>query len=442
MRAYDLATVVESDDIGLRLQMGVTQFLAGRYVEAERELALTDYIRARARERWGVDNRNIRFLGDSWFAAIGHVACIDSYIKAMELGWRPRMATHALVDPDKPPPGVALLRRFSAYIDVQSTPHKERGAVAGRVIGAPADRDPVADHAKRRLESLTEEFWYGPDGNGRIRWYAPLNAEVERAWKAAGRGPLLTIGEEERTTTRRMLAQVFGLPEDAWFVALHVREPGFHASWHRAHPGTRHADIAAYDRVIDMVTAAGGWVVRLGDRSMTGLPPRPRVIDYATSSFRNFDLDVFLCATCLYFVGTNSGLSLLPPLFGQRAVLTNWSPIAIPNWYLDDVYIPKLVRDERTGRHLSFGQMFGSIAGWTQWRRDYPEGVQTIEDNTADDLVDAVAELHAEVVEGVTVSAADQSLIDRFNAIAVDGGSYVGSRISARFLRKHQHLLD
>ena len=238
------------------------------------------------------------------------------------------------------------------------------------------------------------------------------------------------------------MAQLFGLPEDAWFVGLHVREPGFHAEWHKNHPGTRHADISSYDRVIDFVTKAGGWVVRLGDRSMTPIAPRPNVIDYATSSYRNFDLDVFLCATCTYFVGTNSGLSLLPPLFGRRCVLTNWSPVAIPNWYLDDIYIPKLVRKVAENRYLSFKEMFSSAAGWTQWRRDYPDGVEAIEDNSADDLLDAVQELHAEVVEGAIPTPQQQALVERFNSIAISHSGYVGSRIGTRFAEKYKHLLE
>jgi putative glycosyltransferase (TIGR04372 family) len=232
------------------------------------------------------------------------------------------------------------------------------------------------------------------------------------------------------------------LPEDAWFVCLHVREPGFHASWHKQHPGTRHADIATYDKAIDFVTKAGGWVVRLGDHSMSPIPARPQVIDYANSSFRNFDLDVLLCALCSYFIGTNSGLSLVPPLFGRRSVLTNWSPIAIPNWYLDDLYIPKLVRKVAGKRYLSFSEMFHSQAGWTQWQRDYKPGIEQLEDNSPDDILDAVMDLHEEIFEGRVLTIAEQAAVDRFNKVAVSGGGYVGSRIGRRFLAKYAHLLD
>jgi putative glycosyltransferase (TIGR04372 family) len=291
-------------------------------------------------------------------------------------------------------------------------------------------------------EALSEEFWYGPDATGTLQWTAPLGAAVERAWKDAGRGPLLHIAEDEHISTRKVLAQIFGLPEDAWFVGLHVREPGFHAEWHKKHPGTRHAEIETYAKAIDYVISRGGWVVRLGDQTMRPIKPHPRVIDYAVSPYRNFELDVYLCGACKYFIGTNSGLSIVPPLFGTRCVLTNWSPLAQPNWFLDDIYIPKLIRDVKRNDYAGVQQLFDTRLAWSEWQRDFKEDVFAIEDNSADDILDAVKDLHEEIVEGKRPTPAQQALADRFHAIAVANGSYIGSRIGARFVEKYQHLLD
>jgi putative glycosyltransferase (TIGR04372 family) len=236
---------------------------------------------------------------------------------------------------------------------------------------------------------------------------------------------------------------VFGLPHDAWFVLLHVREPGYHAAWHRHHPGTRNADIRTYEKVIDFVLAHGGWVVRGGDPTMKKIAPRERVIDYATSPRRSSETDILLCAECTYFVGTNSGFSVVPPVFGKRCALTNWSPIGIPNWYLDDIYIPKLVRPRGSSRYLSFAEMFAGIAGWSQFVRDYRARGLLIEDNSPEDLLDAVQELHGEVFGSTpTPSAEDTSRLERFNQIALASGGYLGSRIGYQFLKKYEYLLD
>jgi putative glycosyltransferase (TIGR04372 family) len=291
--------------------------------------------------------------------------------------------------------------------------------------------------------ALSQPFWFGPDQSGRTRWFGPFGAAVERAWKHAGRDALFTPTAEDRLVFRRSMQEIYGLPADAWFVVLHVREPGYHAAWHRHHPGTRNADIRTYTKVVDFVVAQGGWVVRGGDPSMMKILPRERVIDYATSPQRSSEVDILLCAECRYFVGTNSGFSLVPPIFGKRCALTNWSPIAIPNWYPDDIYIPKLVRRRQGGRYLTFAEMFNGFTGWSQFQRDYHGTDLTVEDNNADDLVATVEELHAEVCDmAEPTSAADAARLNRFNEIAAAHGGYIGSRLSYRFLAKYAHLLD
>ena len=238
------------------------------------------------------------------------------------------------------------------------------------------------------------------------------------------------------------MQEIYGLPMDAWFVVLHVREPGYHAAWHKHHPGTRNAEISTYESVIDFVLSKGGWVVRGGDPTMTKIPVRERVIDYATSARRSPEIDILLCAECTYFIGTNSGFSVVPPVFGKRCALTNWSPIGIPNWYLDDIYIPKLVRRTQDKRVLTFTEMYSSIAGWSQFERDFKKTRFTIEDNDPEDLLATVQELHAEIFdEPVEVRPEDTARLQRFTEIALANGGYVGSRMSYRFLEKYEHLL-
>ena len=176
---------------------------------------------------------------------------------------------------------------------------------------------------------------------------------------------------------------------------------------------------------------------------MTPLTPRERVIDYAVSEHRSPEIDIYLCAECAYFVGTNSGFSVIPPVFGKRCALTNWSPIGIPNWYLDDIYIPKLIRKVSENRYLTFEEMYASFTGWSQFARDYEGTDFVVEDNSAEDLRDAAAELHAEVFGLPTgVSADDHDRLRRFNEISLAHGGYVGSRMGYRFMRKYSRLVE
>jgi len=441
IETYIAALARWPEDLPLRLQIGVTAFLAGDYDEAEKWFASSVQTRNFDLSRWAMTETKYRVLDRTWLLAIGHVASIDTYIKAEKLGWMPKKATLLAYNPSAPPSGWPLFRYFSEHIQIIPANGSAEDAIDAAVHGRKFRKLDQGNRDHIRAV-LSQPFWYGQDAHGQTRWFAPLGASVEAAWKAAGHGPLLNPGADDRTNFRKSMEEIYGLPVDAWFVVLHVREPGFHAAWHKHHPGTRNAEISTYETVIDFVLAQGGWVVRGGDPTMKKIPTRDRVIDYATSARRSPEIDILLCAECAYFIGTNSGFSVVPPVFGTRCALTNWSPIGIPNWYLDDIYIPKLVRRRRDKRLLTFTEMFSSIAGWSQFQRDFKKTRFIIEDNDPEDLLAVVQELHAEIFgEPVEVRPEDTARLQRFNEIALANGGYVGSRMSYRFLEKYEHLL-
>jgi putative glycosyltransferase (TIGR04372 family) len=442
IKLYRNGLKLRPDDLALRQQLGVTEFLTRNYAQAEEIFASADHLRPFEQIRWGASDTPYRILDKTWIPAIGHVAFLDTFIKAVELGWISKKESILVYDQASPPAGWPLFKFFSKHITIVATDIPVDEKVDLLVFGENALRLTEASRFHRRT-AVSQSFWYGPDGNARIRWYAPWGAAVEAAWKAEKRPSLFSLSAEERAIFRKRMAQIYGLPEDAWFVLLHVREPGFHAGWHKHHAGTRNADIQSYISIVDFVISKGGWVVRGGDPSMTPFSPHERVIDYATSPNRSPEIDIYLCAECAYFVGTNSGFSLVPPIFGKRCALTNWSPIGIPNWYLDDIYIPKLVRKVSENRLLTYAEMYDSFAGWSQFARDFENSDFVVEDNSAEDLRESVEELHAEVFEKALETASeDRQRLQRFNEISLARGGYVGSRMSYRFLKKYQQLLE
>jgi putative glycosyltransferase (TIGR04372 family) len=440
--AYSRAVQLRPDDIGLRQQLGVTEFLSRDYKACEETFASVDHIKEFEKMRWGVSDSPYRILDRTWIPAIGHIAFLDTYVKSVQLGWLREKKSLLVYDETQPPAGWPLFKFFSKHIEIVPTHIQVERKINEVVFGKKGEALPESSLDYRRA-ALSHPFWYGPDGDGAIRWYGPLGAAVEAAWKAEKREALYALTGEERKIFRKRLQQVYGVPEDAWFVLLHVREPGFHSGWHKYHAGTRNAHISTYDAIIDFVIAQGGWVVRGGDPSMTSLAPRDKVVDYATNSRRSPEMDIYLCAECKYFVGTNSGFSVVPPMFGKRCVLTNWSPIGIPNWYLDDVYIPKLVRKVSEDRYLTYSEMYDSFAGWSQFARDFDSATFSIEDNTPEDLLDVVEEVHHEIFgTGPAPDAEDQHRLQAFNEISLARGGYVGSRMSYRFLKKYPQLLE
>ena len=111
-----------------------------------------------------------------------------------------------------------------------------------------------------------------------------------------------------------------GIPLNDWFVCVHVRAPEPLAC--------RNASLDNYIPAIKTITAAGGWVVRLGDSSMPGLPRLERVVDYAHTAYKSEVMDIYLIEQCRFILGMNSGPTMVGHLLGKLSVLVNMT-----EWY-------------------------------------------------------------------------------------------------------------
>jgi putative glycosyltransferase (TIGR04372 family) len=398
----------------------VNCFLSGEYRIAEQIWDRLDEHRLRALKNVDVSADAVPVLGRSWLLAIGHIAHLDIYLKDRILrglgSHRPKMMVpHGVGIPNR-----ELLGMWERYIDVAY------------------DANPLLEYDSSS-ELLGEEFWT-VRVNGRTEMYCRAGTLIDRAWTAAKRGPLLELSTEQKEYAWKVLERL-GIPRESWFACLHVREPGFHIAWHSKKPGIRDARIETYELAAEQVINRGGYVVRVGDSSMAPLPPRAKTIDYAHSEEKNETMDVLLCAMCRLFIGTNSGLSLVPPVFGVPCALTNWAPIAIPQWYSADLYIPKLIFSRESKRFLSFDEMFRGHAGWKQFSTFFDEARLEVVDNTAEDIAEFVAEVLDTQDGREKWNSADHARRTRLETLAVDAGSYIGARMGRRFMDKYSYLI-
>jgi hypothetical protein len=74
-------------------------------------------------------------LDNSWLLAIGHVAFLDTYIKAAELGWLPQKTALLACNPSAAPAGWPLLSMFSQHIRVLTTQVSAKNAIDERLHG-------------------------------------------------------------------------------------------------------------------------------------------------------------------------------------------------------------------------------------------------------------------------------------------------------------------
>ena len=138
-------------------------------------------------------------------------------------------------------------------------------------------------------------------------------------WKRQMETPLqISLGKNKKLVAERQRIRM-GLPEDAWFVCLHVREGG----WRNANCPEREADIFNYLGAIEEITGRGGWVVRMGDATMTRLPTMDRVIDYPFTESKSDLMDIYLISECRFYIATLSGIHAVAELFQRPMVITN-----------------------------------------------------------------------------------------------------------------------
>ena len=183
-----------------------------------------------------------------------------------------------------------------------------------------------------------------------------------------------------------------GIPPNAWFVCLHVRESGFrNDKGRREH---RNSNINSYIPAINHITSNGGWVVRMGDDSMSKLPNLKNVIDYPHTSFKSELMDLVLIKLCYFFIGCQSGIFDVAKLFNKPVLLVN-----MINWtfggplHYQDRGILKHLYSKNKKRYLSINEMYTS--DWSvQNINSTVNSDYSFADNTEQEIFDAVNEYY------------------------------------------------
>lgn len=263
---------------------------------------------------------------------------------------------------------------------------------------------------------------------------------VQRAW--GNRPPLLALTEKHQREGQAQLEEL-GVPANAEFVCFHCREGGYSPSDEGLH-SFRNCSVENYLPAVSELTKRGIWCIRMGDPSMRRFPPMERVIDYAHLDTRSDWMDVFLCASCKFFMGSASGLIYVASVFGKPSGSANHAPLStVLAFWGKDVAIPKLLWSETEERYLTFPEIFASDAANYRFTALYEKHrVRPIE-NTAEDIRDVALEM-LERSEGRAIyTPEDEELQQRFKALMRPGHFGYGgiNRIGRDFLRKYAHLL-
>ncbi|MBI3553536.1 MAG: TIGR04372 family glycosyltransferase [Elusimicrobia bacterium] len=419
---YSKALELEPDKAEYHVQVGAAYRQSGEYAKAEKSWARSLEIKQALARKRGLDLRKIRLIGQSWLAAIGHLAQLDTHIKMGLLGWRREDKTVLPLDPAFHISNQFLLDQWRPFIEF---------APGLAALGL----------SKEDAYLLEDEYFVTAFPDGRTRWFASAAATIQNEWEAQKRSPLLRMSEVDAARGKAGLAKL-GLPADAWFVCLHVRESGFWKHLDTVRPSIRDCDVAAYLPAIRAITARGGWVIRLGDPSMKPLPPMERVVDYAHSDLRADWMDVFLSASCRFFLATPSGLGFVPSIFGVPCAWTNWPMIAVPPWYGNCLWIPKLFWNEKEGRHATVPELFRDGLAAAEYRRQFEAKGLSVSDNTPEEILGLALEMLERTEGGAAYSEEDELSQRDFRRVVEAHGGYSAGRVGRDFLRRHSRLLD
>ena len=358
---------------------------------------------------------NIKFL-PVYTSAIGH-SCVepDCYVKEGILGLRPNYRTIVLA-PRKKTANSHIFKYWKKYLTIITSP------LACALLRPLAENRFTQHYLFNYLFTFTSRF-----------------PEIQRKY---GNRPALLVLNEIDYQRGWLTLDGLGVPRDAWFVCIHCREDGYLGNVNQS---MRNADIHNYFLAMDEIVKRGGWVIRMGDASMKPIPSQKRIIDYANLPIKSDWMDVFLCASCKFFLGSNSGLGSLAAIFGIPSGNANYAPIsAVLPYGVKDVGMPKLIWSIKETRYLTFKEIFASDISIVRLDFLYEQaGVKAIE-NSPEDIRELVVEMFEKAQGTIVYSEDDERLQMMFKSLMNSSHYSYGapSRIGRDFLRKYEYLFS
>ncbi len=267
--------------------------------------------------------------------------------------------------------------------------------------------------------------------------YFSVNAE----W--GDRPPLLALAPAHRAAGVRALSEL-GIPKGAWFVCVHAREGAYSPQDESVHD-YRNVKIESLIPAMREIVRRGGYCVRMGDPSMPRLPAIDGIVDYAHSALRSPELDVILCASSRFFLGSTSGLFIVSSVFGVPSALTNMVPFASMGFCPRDLCIPKLIRSSADTRMLTSAEILSSPAANFRMSRLYRSAGLELIDCSEEEILDLAEEM-LEGLEGGQNYRSEEivRLRARFRRMLRTEHYCFGSvsNIGGRFLLRHERLFS
>lgn len=270
-------------------------------------------------------------------------------------------------------------------------------------------------------------------------------ADVHQAMRRTA--PHVAFTDAEAREARRQL-QAAGRDPTARHVCVLVRDPVYQrlvVPGDHSNNDFRDSDVAKFLPAMRWLAGQGLVVYRMGAvvREPLG-EEHPGIVDYATNGMRSELLDIWLSATCEFFVSTATGLDSVAPVFRRTRVLADLGQLIGLNLSFDVLSIPKLLRSESDGRLLTLRESVAAGALTFVDTIDLTARGLGLRANTPEEILAVVREAH-ERRTGAWVPRPDEDDLQRRLVAALpesmSAGGVIG-RVGYEFLRDNRWWLD
>lgn len=256
------------------------------------------------------------------------------------------------------------------------------------------------------------------------------------------------------------LLEALGIPAGSAWVCIHNRDSKYldttvsaaarvvGSSWN--YQSYRDFSVKTLGLAAEEMAKRGFYVLRMG--AVVEEPvvsTNPRIIDYANTSLRGDFADIYLLANCAAYLGSDSGIAVVPMIFGKPTAIVNFPLGYSPQLTHQSSYpfIPKHLWHPETQHFLALREVFEIKLLFAGETRIYDEAGVELICNTPEEIRDLAVELDERLKGTWKPDAEDERLQTRFWEIFrqycppdLVGG--VQARIGSAFLRQNRYLLD
>ena len=341
--------------------LGKIHYQQGDYHKAQKCWVRQANINQFCKKKLFPEDNDLHFNSWPWSRAIGHICVLGNVIKAKLRNHIAGEKIKFYIDEDYIS-NFYLLQKFSPYLEF--IPKKNW-------IEKKQDMF-IKNHSLKRFDTSF--------GNIYINNMIFLG---HYSWIKDKQPPIISLTEKETETGYKTL-QTIGLNPNKWFVTLHCRGGNFKNDDDCFRNIKK---IENYHGAIKTIIDAGGQIIFLGESLQQSGQYYPdwftkNVINYCDSDIKSKELDNFLCAENKFLLGCVSGIANIPQLFAKPVLQVNICPLASRNTYINDMLLPKKIKNISANKYLNFDEIMKSPFSCVEFAQHFNNDNFLIEENT------------------------------------------------------------